>query len=307
MKYFQYKRCDIVVLEVGMGGRLDSTNVITAPEVAVITAIGYDHVSELGPTLADIGREKAGIIKDGCDVVVYGGVPEADAVFEAISRERGAMLNRADFSRITKQESSLDGTEFNFAPYGTIRIPFAGFYQPRNAAVAITALEILREKGYGIKDGDIIGGLASVSWPGRFEILGKDPVFILDGAHNPQGFEVAAESLGRHFGERKITFMIGVMADKDIEMMAGHVAPLAKEFIAVQPDYYRAMDAGVLAEKLAVYGKPVMSFDTIADGVAKAFASVRNDGTAGECGIICALGSLYFSAEIRAAYNSIKH
>ena len=322
MKFFLYKSCDIVVLEVGMGGELDSTNVIPSPEAAVITAIGYDHVSELGPTLTDIGKAKAGIIKGGCDVVIYGGEPEADIVFESTSTECGAKLHKTDFSRISDQKSTLDGSKFNFEPYGEIRIPFAGVYQPKNAAVAITTLEILRRKGYKIKDGDIVDGLASVIWPGRFEVLGRDPIFILDGAHNPQGFEVAAESLRRHFGERKIVFIIGVMADKDVENMANHVAPLAKEFIAVQPGYSRAMDAIVLAEKLAVFGKPATAFDSIAEGVAVAILKARTvsqthvgnerladcltnqTNRAGESGIVCALGSLYFSAEIRAAYDS---
>ena len=305
MRYFQKKRCDIVVLETGMGGRLDSTNVIASPEAAVITAIGYDHVAELGPTLTDIGNEKAGIIKDGCDVVVYGGEPDAGAVFERVSRERGAVLHKTDFHRITEQVNSLDGTMFVFEPYGEIYMPLAGAYQPKNAAVAITTLEVLREKGYKIKDEDIIDGLAAVSWPGRFELLGRDPVFILDGAHNPQGFETTAESLRRLFGERKVIFVVGVMADKDVGAMMGHIAPLAQEFIAVQPDYYRAMDVVMLSETLVKYGKPVTACKTVKDGVAEALTRARavNNMTQADHGIVCALGSLYFSAEIRAAYN----
>ena len=318
MKYFQYKRCDIVVLETGMGGELDSTNVIASPEAAVITAIGYDHVSELGPTLADIGKAKAGIIKDGCDVVIYGGEPEADAVFERVSRGRGARLHKTDFSRISEQDVSLNGTTFIFEPYGEIHIPLIGAYQPKNAAVAITTLEVLRKKGYKVNDGDFVNGLATVDWPGRFEILGRDPVFILDGAHNPQGFKATAESLRRLFGERKIIFVVGVMADKDADAMMSHIAPLAERFIAVQPGYYRAMDANMLSEKLVKYGKPVAAFKTINDGVAEAIDRARAarktapadlanlTETASEAGIVCAIGSLYFSAEIRAAYNAAR-
>ena len=298
MKYFVYKKCDIVVLEVGMGGELDSTNVIGKPVVAIITAIGYDHVKELGPTLSDIAGAKAGIIKNGCDVVIYGGEPEVEEVFEKVSAEREATLHKADFRRIIHEEYSLDGVRINLDPYGEIAIPLIGAYQPKNVVVAITALELLSEKGYRIKSDDITAGLANVRWPGRFEILGRDPVFILDGAHNPQGIEATAGSLRRHFGERKIVFIVGVMADKDVDLMISYIAPQAQAFIAVRPDNPRAMGEKALAEKLAVYGIPVSARDTIRAGVAEAI------GRAGKEGIVCALGSLYFSGEIRSAYLS---
>jgi dihydrofolate synthase/folylpolyglutamate synthase len=296
MKYFLYKACDIVVLEVGMGGELDSTNVIETPDVAVITSIGYDHVKELGPTLRDIAFAKAGIIKKDGDVAFYGGEPEVENVFAQVSTELGAKLHRVDFTRITGQISSLDGVSFRFLPYGEIKLPLAGTYQPKNAAVAITALELLRERGYKIHNADIVAGLAAVRWPGRFEVLGREPVFILDGAHNPQGIEATKDSLLSHFGEQKIIFIIGVMADKDVDLMVNLIAPLAETFIAVRPNYPRAMDVGTLAGKLSRYGIPVISRDSVAEGVAEAI------GRAGKSSVICALGSLYFSGDIRAAY-----
>jgi len=299
MKFFLDKACDIVVLEVGMGGELDSTNVIDTPEVAVITAIGYDHVKELGPTLSDIAGAKAGIIKSGGDVVVYGGEPEVESVFERVSDERGAALHRVDFTRISKPELSFDGVRFGFEPYGEITLPLAGAYQPGNAAVAITALELLRGKGYNIPDGDIVTGLAGVKWPGRFELLGREPVFILDGAHNPHAFSAMSLSLRRYFGDKKITFVIGVMADKDVDSMISHIAPLADVFIAVRPDYPRALDANKLAEILSRHGAPVYAYNDVGEGVAKAVA------TAGRDGVVCALGSLYFSASIRDAYCAV--
>jgi len=299
MKFFLFKKCDIVVLEVGMGGELDSTNVIDMPEVAVITAIGYDHVKELGPAITDIAGAKAGIIKSGGDVVIYGGLPEADEVFARISSQRGARLHKTDFTRIRNQDVSLGGIRINFEPYGEISIPLAGTYQPKNAAVAITTLEILRKKGYKISDGDIVSGLALVRWPGRFEILGYGPVFILDGAHNPQGIEAAAESLRSHFGDKKIVFIIGVSADKDVDSMLRIIAPLGLAFFAVKADHPRAMDTDKLAEKLLLYNQQVSACDTISGGVANALE------TAGEGGIVCALGSLFLSADIRFAYNTV--
>ena len=296
MRYFQNKKCDIVVLEVGMGGTLDSTNVIDPPEVAVIASIGYDHVVELGPTIVDIAGAKAGIIKDNCDVVVYGGEPEVEAVFERVAAEHSARLRRADFSRIRKQNFTLDGIELGIEPYPEVLLPLNGAYQPKNATLAITTLEVLREKGYKISDESIVDGLNSVSWPGRFEILGREPVFILDGAHNPQGVEAAADSLKQQFKDRKIIFVVGVMKDKDVSSMIKFIAPLAESFIAVKPDYFRAMDAATLAGELSQYGVPVSVGETVSAGVAEAIAKAGKDG------VVCALGSLYFSADIREAY-----
>ena len=349
MKFFLQKSCDIVVLEVGMGGRLDSTNVIGTPELAVITAMGYDHTRELGPALSDIAGEKAGIIKSGGDVLIYGGEREAESVFERVSEERGARLCKADFSRITKQDISLEYIKFDFKPYGTVMLPLVGVYQPKNAALAISALEILREKGYKISDENILAGLRCVKWPGRFEVLGREPVFILDGAHNPQGIEATADSLRRHFGGRNIIFIVGVMADKDVESMMGHIIPLAEAFIAVKPNHPRAMDAYELAEKLAEKqtekpseklaekpsekqseklaeklaekltpcGASVIVCGSVADGVIEAISRAGETGgksqrvgenqRGSEHGIICALGSLFLSAEVRAAYYEIKN
>jgi len=299
LKFFLGKQCDIVVLEVGMGGELDSTNVIDTPEVAIITSIGYDHVKELGPKIVDIASAKAGIIKNGGDVVIYGGAREVEEVFERVCSERGARFGKADFARISDVDFSLDGTRFVLEPYGEISLPLNGAYQPRNAALAVTGLELLREKGYGICDRDIVSGLGSVFWPGRFEVLGREPVFILDGAHNPQGMDATADSLQRHFGDRKVVFIVGVMADKDVDSMMSLIAPKAEAFFAVSPDHVRAMGARELSERLMHFGVPVVACETVAKGVSEAI------GRAGKSGIVCAVGSLYFSGEIRTAYNNI--
>jgi dihydrofolate synthase/folylpolyglutamate synthase len=285
-----------------MGGEFDATNVIETPELAVITAIGYDHVKELGPTLSDIARAKAGIIKNSGDVLIYGGEQEVESVFERLSAECGAKLHRADFSRIKSRIFSLEHIKLVVEPYGEMLLPLVSTYQPKNALVAITALEMLRGKGYKISDEDIVAGIASVRWPGRFEVLGSEPVFILDGGHNPQGIEAAAESLRLHFDElecgKKVIFIVGVMVDKDVDSMIAGIAQLAEVFIAVKPDYPRAMDVLVLADKLSRFEVPVFTCDTVSGGVEEALRRAGKDG------IVCALGSLYFSAEIRSAYSS---
>ena len=300
MQFFRDRKCDIVVLETGLGGELDSTNVIGTPEVAVITAIGYDHVKELGPTLEDIVMAKAGIIKSGGDVVIYGGEQAVEAVFKQVSQQRGARLRFTDFARITRSEISLEGAEFDFYPYGRLSIPLAGTYQPKNAAVAISALEVLRERGYTISGRDIAAGLSSVRWPGRFEVLGRDPVFVLDGAHNPQGAGAAVDSLRGLFGNRKVVFLVGVSADKDVDAILQCIAPLAEAFIAVRSDNPRSLGEDELAAKLSRYCADVSAYDKIADGVTAAIDK------AGGGGVVCALGTLFMSADVRLAYASIR-
>ena len=166
MLYFAQQKCEIVVLEVGLGGTLDSTNVIDAPECAVITALGMDHVKELGPTLADIAAAKAGIIKEGCPVVSYGGVPEADIVIRRVCAEKHAELTEVDFSRLKYEGGSLDAVEFDFDGLTDVHLPLIGSYQPRNAALAITALRVMRTHGWNIPENAIRTGLETVRLAG---------------------------------------------------------------------------------------------------------------------------------------------
>lgn len=296
MVYFARHACDIVVLEVGMGGALDSTNVIDVPEVAVITAMGMDHVRELGPTMADIACAKAGIIKAGGDVVSYGGNPEADAVFERICRERGARLHQPDFAAIVPGPFGLDGQRFSYGAWDDIRIPLAGSYQMQNAAVVLTTIDVLRNKGWKISDAAVYAGMADTHWPARFEVLCHDPVFIVDGGHNPHGIRATADSLKRLFPDRRIVFLVGVMADKDVESILGLVAPLAERFFTVRPDNPRAMAADELARRIEKLGVPAEPCASVEEGVRRALALARPNGVA------CALGSLYMSGDVRNCF-----
>ncbi len=296
MVYFARHACDIVVLEVGMGGALDSTNVIDVPEVAVITAMGMDHVRELGPTMADIACAKAGIIKAGGDVVSYGGNPEADAVFERICRERGARLHHPDFAAIVPGPFGLDGQRFSYGAWDDIRIPLAGSYQMQNAAVVLTTIDVLRNKGWKISDAAVYAGMAGTHWPARFEVLCHDPVFIVDGGHNPHGIRATADSLKRLFPDRRIVFLVGVMADKDVESILGLVAPLAERFFTVRPDNPRAMAADELARRIEKLGVPAEPCASVEEGVRRALALARPNGVA------CALGSLYMSGDVRNCF-----
>lgn len=291
--HFLERRCDVVVLETGLGGALDASNVIETPELAVLTAMGVDHAAILGPTLGDIAAAKAGIIKPGGTVISRGGCPEADEVFRRICRERGAQLTELDLSRLTIRRLDLGGAVFDFAPWEKLTLPLAGTYQPQNAALALTALETLRAKGWRLPDEALRRGLAAVRWPGRFEVLCRDPVFLLDGAHNAHGMRAAAQSLRALFPERRLTFLLGILADKDAGEMLDLLAPLAKRVLVLRPDSPRAMDPAALCALLAQRGVEARPCAGPEEGVALA---------AEESGPVCALGSLYLCGEIRSAW-----
>ena len=297
MVWFARQKCDIVVLEVGMGGELDSTNIIDVPEAAVIAAMGMDHVKELGPTMADIARAKAGIIKEGGRVVSYGGNPEADEVIAAVCRARNASLRQPDFSAIVPGDFGLEGQTFSYKGWRGLRIPLVRAYQMNNAAVVLETVEVLRQRGWSVSDEAVRQGLADTRWPARFEVLRRDPVFIVDGGHNPHGIRATAESLSRLFPGRKITFVTGVMADKDVEHILGLIVPLADQFFTVRPDNPRAMDAGELAARIEAMGAKATACASVRDGVDRAIQAE------GPHGVACALGSLYMSGEVRSCFG----
>ena len=299
MLYFVQQNCDIVVLEVGLGGALDSTNIIPPPACAVITALGMDHVKELGPTLANIAAAKAGIIKPGSPVVSYGGEPEADKVIADTARAQGAPLTVVDFSRLQLRSASLDGLVFDFDGLEGLTLPFLASYQARNAAVAITALRALRGRGWNISDQAIRQGLAQVRWPGRFELLRRDPPFLLDGSHNAHGMRATVASLRERFPGEKFVFLISIMADKDWDKMLQLLLPLAKCFVTVTAPSPRAIPAPDLAAQIRAMGGVAEPSDTIPAGVARADALAAG-------GPVAALGTLYFSGDVRRALTFLE-
>jgi len=299
LMWFARKNCDIVVLEVGLGGALDASNVIDCPEVAVLTAMGMDHAALLGPTLSDVAAAKAGIVKKGGMVVSYGGCPEADRVFRRVCAEQGAHLREADFSRLEHVSLTLEGANFDLAPYRALSIPLAGAYQVRNAAVAVTALETLRENGWAISEEAIRRGLAAVRWPARFEVLRQEPLFLLDGAHNAHGMRAAVESLLVLLPEKKLTLVLGILADKDVEEMLELLSPLAARVFVIRPESPRALPAESLCAMLKERGIEAVSCDTVKQAVAAAAAAE------GKNGAVCALGSLYLSGAVKEAVKDL--
>lgn len=292
--WFLRRECDIVVLETGLGGRLDSTNAIPAPEACVITNIGLDHTRELGDTLVKIAGEKAGIIKPGAPVVLYQQEPEVEEVFRRVCQIQGAGLSTADFTQIQVKRDTLEGQEFDCGPWKGVKISLLGEHQRRNAAVVLDTVGVLRGRGWRIPDRAVYQGLAQARWPGRFEVLCRRPVFIADGGHNPQCAAALKANLEAYFPGRKITFLLGVLADKDYRTELDLIAPLARRFFTVTPDSPRALPGEELARCLAPYGRPVTVCASVARGIEEVFAQ------AGEEEIICSFGSLYMTGEVRS-------
>ena len=249
MLWYAEEGCDIVVLEVGLGGRFDATNVISRPEVSVIMNIGLDHTKILGDTVEKIAAEKAGIIKAGCPCVLY---QQSDSVTQVIRQrcgEVGAELHIADFSAIKTEFDSLEGQVFTYKGEA-YAIPLLGAHQLKNAAVVIETAETLRRRGWKLPHEDVEHGLYAVSWPARFEVVSDGPCFVVDGGHNPQCAQTVAENLKKYFPGCRRVLLIGVLADKDYRSLADILAPEADEFVCVTPNSDRALPAEELAQVL---------------------------------------------------------
>ena len=295
MEYFVRHGCQIVVMEVGMGGALDSTNVIDPPEAAVICNIGLDHTEVLGDTLEKIAAAKAGIIKAGSPAVIYRAAPSVEAVFEEKCHAVGSALHKADFDAIRLIRHDLGGQVFDFGRYKALELPLLGAHQLRNAAVVLTTVDVLREEGWNISDENVRMGLKTVRWPGRFELLRREPLFIVDGGHNPQCIEALVQNIRQYLAEQPLTVLTGVLADKDYHCMYAGVAQFAARFVTVTPPNPRALDAQALAEYLGKFGKPVTACTSVEAGVQEA---IRQAGTNG---VVLAYGSLYMVGDIEAA------
>lgn len=293
MEYFFEESCDIVVLEVGMGGEWDSTNVIEKPELVVITAMAYDHMKYLGTTMTEIASAKAGIIKNGCPTLIYGENPEAEEVFKQTCCRRESTLYYSHPEKVTEDRDSIHGHTFRYPGYGELHLTLIGPHQIHNAALVLQAVELLKKQGWGISKDAVHKGLERVSWPARMELLCEKPVILLDGGHNPQGAQAAAAALKELFPRKKIRFLMGVMADKDVDTMVESLLPLAERFYTVTPHNPRAMAAETLARKLKDLGVRAAAYEPLEAGI-EAFVK-----EAGEEDILCAIGSLYLAGDVR--------
>lgn len=296
-EYFVRKQCDIVVLEVGLGGDYDATNVIECPEVAVITNIGLDHTDVLGNTLEEIARTKAGIFKEGGDAVIYRGLPSVEQVFEDVCREKHISLKKADFDGLRLKAHSLDGQVFDCGDRKDLVLPLLGDHQLHNASVVLSVVDTLIEKGWNISEENIRDGLRDVSWPGRFDIVSREPLFIIDGGHNPQCIEALVKNIEDYLTGRKVIALTGVLEDKDYGDMYQPVIPLVDSFVCITPPNPRKLEAAELAAHLRGAGAQATACQTIKEGVALALRE------AGETGAVLCFGSLYTIGAIREALD----
>lgn len=296
MLWYAEEGCDIVVLETGLGGRFDATNVIASPEAAVIMNIGLDHTKILGDTAEAIAGEKAGIVKPGSLCVLYQQSESVTKVIRQRCEEVGAALRIADFSAILPEFDSLEGQVFSYKGEA-YAIPLLGAHQRKNAAVVVETVEALRGRGWKLPHEDVEHGLYAVSWPARFELVSEEPYFVVDGGHNPQCAQTVAENLKNYFPGCRRVLLIGVLADKNYKSLSEILAPEADAFVCVTPNSDRALPAPELAEELRRFGKPVTVCGSIREGVSAAIDAAGRDG------MVCAVGSLYMAGEIRACFN----
>ncbi len=287
--YFKEMQCDVVVLEVGMGGRFDSTNVIERSLLSVITGIALDHTGFLGDTVEKIAYEKAGIIKKGCPVL--SAVTEAGpaAVIAEEATKKDAPLKVIDKSAVHIKKCDLSGTTLDFGNFSDIEISLLGLYQPENAALVLSAIEELRKIGIEIPEKAVKSGMKKAYWPGRFEILQKNnPLILYDGAHNPQGIAAAVKSLRHYFGEERLTVLTGVLKDKDYFAIARDLATVGAEAFTFTPMNPRKLEADDYARVLTDAGIQATACASLKD----AFEAASENAREKKRPLVC-LGSLY--------------
>ena len=296
--YYAAKQTDFVILEVGLGGTGDSTNVIEKPLISIITSISYDHTDRLGNTLEEIAGEKAGIIKPGVPVVSNVEQPEAAKVIARKAYQSEARFYDATKLKYGIKRESAFGYEFDMDIYGTdyseVKISMPGRHQVENAKTALTALEILRKQGViKVHRDKLYKGFEQARQPGRFEVFEGEPLFVLDGAHNQAGAEALKKAVKDCFPDEKILMVTGMLKDKDIDSILDNFCEITDTFIAAEPDNPRKLPAAELADKLKGKGATVRVAANADEALKTAVEHEMNPRV-----ILCA-GSLYLISAIR--------
>lgn len=296
--YFARKRCDFAVVEAGVGGLMDCTNLVKTTDVAVLTSVSLDHTAVLGPTIAEIARDKCGIIKDGCDTVMTPYQPEeAVAVIKAACRERSSCLTVPDMTRVDVLERTLTGSRIRYDGM-ELYVPLAGEYQIRNAVTVVEICRALTRRRCHITSDDITEGISAAHMPGRFETVRNTPLCILDGGHNPGAIEALCRNLDETLGGKRLIVVMGMFADKDYISCVKAVASRAGLFIATSSGQPRSQEARTLAGIAQQYCRDVCWNPDI--GVAARVAL----GLASHEDVILVCGSIYNIAPARAALTA---
>ncbi|MEF9934695.1 MAG: folylpolyglutamate synthase/dihydrofolate synthase family protein [Clostridium sp.] len=294
-KYFAEQNVDFVVLEVGLGGRFDATNVVD-PVLEVLTTISLDHINVLGDNIAKIAYEKAGIIKKDKPLILYPQVKEAHDVIMEVAKEMNAKIYNVSDVKDEIVSESVDGTVYNVSgtvKYDNLHIGILGYYQVMNTKTALLAVKALKELGYEISDEAVYNGLLEARWPARFEVLTKDPIIVLDGGHNVQGIEALVDSVNKYFKGKKIKITCGMLSDKDYNKMIDDLLSIGDNFVTVTPNNDRALTSEELATIIRQKGYEAVSASCITEAVDIALQSREED----EMLVFC--GSLYMIGEVR--------
>lgn len=294
--YFKEKCCDIVLLECGMGGDLDATNIIKNTFVAAFSSISMDHMNFLGNTPAEIAEHKAGIIKPAAEVVC--GVQERETL-EILKRRAGeGPFRMVERDRLSHIKYGLEKQRFDYRTYGgtfyrRLEIPLAGMVQPENAALAVEIVESLIKKGFSVTEKQLRRGLSGARWPYRFEIAAKKPFFILDGAHNEDAAKRLAEGIRFYFTNKKIVYIIGMLKDKEYEKVIAQTYAYAEQIITVTPPgQTRALSGHELALVAAEYHPRVTEAGSLEEALEMAYLLAEKDW------VILAFGSLSYLGEL---------
>lgn len=296
--YYMEENVDYVVLEVGLGGRFDSTNVIDNSLISVITPIAMDHMEYLGDTLGKIAYEKAGIIKENGLVISYEQDPEAKEVIIQVAKEKNAKLVFVPIDNIKIKETRDDGNIFDFS-FGShilkdLNASLLGEHQIFNASIALTTiLTLIDEKLINISDEDIRNGLKSTKWMGRLEVLRRKPTFLIDGAHNLQGIQSLRRALKEIFNYNKLILGVGMLEDKDVDSMVPSLVDFADTVIVTEPNIFRAMKADELGKRVAKYNENYIVEGDINKAIEKSLE------IAGDDDLIVFAGSLYLIGDVR--------
>lgn len=297
--YFLEKSCEIVVLEVGLGGRQDSTNVIHTTVCAVLTSISMDHMQILGDTLGKIAYEKAGIIKKDTMVVTYEQEKEAMDIINEVCEKEHATLQCVESKEIINSKHSFKGITFDYKEFSNLEVKLLGEHQVKNASLAIEIASVLIKLGYSIKEEDIRNGLLLTKWPGRFEMIHNDPIFFVDGAHNEDAAISLSKSIEIYFTNKKIIYIMGVLADKDYQSVLRNTASYADTIITITPDNPRALSSKELANTAEQYCDKVIDGKTIERGIQIAMELAhKND-------VILAFGSLSYLGDIIRYFDRV--
>lgn len=298
--YYREKKCDLVLLECGMGGKMDATNVIKNTELAVITSISMDHMEYLGDTLEKIAAQKAGIIKPGASVVTCSQKPEAAKEIGRVCMQGGNPLTVGRVEDAKKIEADLEHQTFSYGGQ-RITIHLAGSHQLENAVLALVGVQALVQRGYKITREQICRGFEKAQWSGRFTILKKEPYVVVDGAHNPDAAEKLKDSLEMYFHGRKLIFLMGVLKDKQYDKIASILAPMAKKVITLEtPDNDRALSAEKLAETVRKYNSKVQAAKSLSNAVDQGMNLAEKED------VVVAFGSLSFTGEITRLFREWK-